>query len=165
MHSRPSRDCAPRAIGFHSRDPAHPARVDFHRQVTHGPPPSFHVAWKKPRRCQPRCTPPNQDARLKWRLWLDFRCPASHFSCLRCSFLMFIFDEEIHSNSYLMTREYHPNAFMRSTYAEHEPRRTFCAVPCMSRGFKRSSVLTIVDKLCFRLGGNGSQIRVSQPFS
>jgi len=78
------------ATRFHSRDPAHPALVDFHRQVTHGPPPSFHVAWKKPRRCQPLCTPPNQDARLKWRLWLDFRCPASHFSCLRCSFLMFI---------------------------------------------------------------------------
>jgi len=86
-----------------------PALVDFHRQVTHGPPPSFHIAWKKPRRCQPLCTPPNQDARLKWRLWLDFRCPASHFSCLRCSFLMFIFDEEIHSNSYLLTRKYHLN--------------------------------------------------------
>jgi len=102
----PPRPCAPRA-------------VDFRRQVTHGPPPSFHIAWKKPRRCQPLCTPPNQDARLKWRLWLDFRCPASHFSCLRCSFLMFIFDEEIHSNSYLMTRKYHLNGCARSTHDQH----------------------------------------------
>jgi len=143
--------------------PGAPRAVDFRRQVTHGPPPSFHVAWKKPRRCQPLCTPPNQDARLKWRLWLDFRCPASHFSCLRCSFLMFIFDEEIHSNSYLMTREYHPDVRNCSTHVRHSLAGLFLVQIFMFSCLQCSSVHIICSILLPRLGGNHSQNRDTHP--
>jgi len=40
------------------------------------------------------------------------------------------FDEEIHSNSYLMTREYHPNGCARSTHDQHSLAGLF---PCTDK--------------------------------
>lgn len=40
------------------------------------------------------------------------------------------FDEEIHSNSYLMTREYHPNGCARSTHDQHSLAGPF---PCTDK--------------------------------
>jgi len=73
------------------------------------------------------------------------------------------FDEEIHSNSYLMTREYHPDVCNCSTHVRHSLAGLFLVQIFMFSCLQCSSVHIICSILLPRLGGNHSQNRDTHP--